>query len=104
MDDTEFHNNKTRGTQHNSRTYSPDTQPLLQSLLSTLANIDLEYEQAREKINRSSPDINLRIRVLEKLKAQHRERRTPYIQQLAILQEQMISPQQEQAKCAQHNL
>lgn len=72
------------------RIYSPATQPLLQSLLSTLADIDFEYEQAREKINKSSSDLNLRIRVLEKLKAQHQERRTPYIQQLAVLQERMI--------------
>jgi len=91
MDDIEFRNDQPRGTQPKPRMYSPATQPLLQSLLSTLAVIDFEYEQAREKINRSSPDLNLRIRVLEKLKAQHRERRTPYIQQLAVLQKQMIA-------------
>lgn len=92
MDDTKLHNNKIPGDLKSTPMYSPNTKPLLQSLLSTLADIDFEYEQAKNKISKSSPDLNLRIRVLEKLKAQHQERRTPYIQQLAILQERMISP------------
>ncbi|WP_445504989.1 hypothetical protein [Microvirga sp. G4-2] len=92
MNDIEFHNNKDPGNLKSAPMYSPNTKPLLQSLLSTLADIDLEYEQAKDKISKNSPDLNLRIRVLEKLKAQHQERRTPYIQQLAILQESMILP------------
>jgi len=92
MTDTEFHNCGIPGSRPAPRMYSPATRPLLQSLLSTLADIDLEYEQAKEKISKNSPDLNLRIRVLEKLKAQHHERRTPYMQQLAVLQERMISP------------
>lgn len=90
MDDIKFRNNNAAEYKNQPRMYSPATQPLLQSLLSTLADIDFEYEQAREKISKSSPDLNLRIKVLEKLKAQHMERRMPYIQQLAILQERMI--------------
>lgn len=93
MDDTKFHNNKATVDFKSPRMYSPETKPLLQSLLSTLTDIDFEYEQARDKISKSARDLNLRIRVLEKLKAQHQERRTPYIQQLAILQERMISPE-----------
>jgi len=92
MNDTEFHNNKDPGNLKSAPMYSPNTKPLLQSLLSTLADIDLEYEQAKDRISKNSPDLNLRIRVLERLKAQHQERRTPYIQQLAILQENMILP------------
>lgn len=70
--------------------YSSSLKPLLQSLLSTLADIDFEYEQAKDKVSKSSPDFNLKIRVLEKLRAQHQERRMPYIQQLAILQERVL--------------
>ncbi|UVF18064.1 hypothetical protein HPT29_016260 [Microvirga terrae] len=69
--------------------YSPSFQPLLQSLLATLADLDFDYEQEREKLN-TSPDANIKIRALEKLKARHYERRQPYIQQLAILQKRMM--------------
>jgi hypothetical protein len=91
MDDIKFRNNTATDTQNKPRIYSPTTQPLLQSLLSTLADIDFEYEQARDNISKSSPDLNLKIRILEKLKEQHHERRIPYIRELAALQERMIS-------------
>jgi len=73
--------------------YSPTLQPLLQSLLSTLADIDFDYEQEREKLSSNAPNTNIKIRALEKLKARHRERREPYIQQLAILQRRMMELQ-----------
>ena len=69
------------------RMYSPDLQPLLQSLLATLADIDFEYE--RDTISARTLDMNLKIRLLEKLKQHHRERRVPYLQQLAILHERI---------------
>jgi hypothetical protein len=69
---------------------SPTYQPLLQSLLATLADIDFDYEQEREKLSINSPDANIKIRALEKLKARHYERRQPYIQQLAILQKRLM--------------
>jgi hypothetical protein len=70
-----------------ARMYSPDLQPLLQSLLGTLADIDFEYERERDNVNGRAMDMNLKIRLLEKLKQHHRQRREPYLQQLAILQE-----------------
>jgi hypothetical protein len=71
------------------RLYSPDLQPLLQSLLATLADIDFEHERERDTISTRTADMNLKIRLLEKLREHHRERREPYIQQLAILQERI---------------
>jgi hypothetical protein len=71
------------------RTYSPALQPLFQSLLATLANMDLAYERECEKLSATTTDLNLKIRVLEKLKARHRQQREPYIQQLAILQDRI---------------
>ncbi len=71
------------------RLYSPDLQPLLQSLLATLADIDFGYERERDTISTRTTDANLKIRLLEKLREHHRERREPYIQQLAILQERI---------------
>lgn len=90
MNDTQFHHSKSDEQIRFNGTYSPAMEPLLRSLLSTLADIDFEYEKEHERLSKSSPDINLKIRVLEKLKAQHRERRAPYLQQLAILQEKML--------------
>jgi tryptophanyl-tRNA synthetase len=72
-----------------TRMYSPDLQPLLQSLLGTLADIDFEYERERDNVNGRTLDTNLKIRLLEKLKQHHRERREPYLEQLAILHERI---------------
>ena len=72
-----------------SRMYSPDLQPSLQMLLGTLADIDFEYERECGNINCRAMDMNLKIRLLEKLKQHHRQRREPYLQQLAILQERI---------------
>jgi hypothetical protein len=68
------------------RIYSPDGQPLLQSLLATLADLDFDYEQERERISSSTEDSNLRVRLLRKLADKHRERRDPYIRHLTVLQ------------------
>jgi tryptophanyl-tRNA synthetase len=83
-------NNKTYSARSaQPRMYSPELQPLLQSLLATLADIDFEHERERDNINGRAMDMNLKIRLLEKLKQHHRERREPYLEQLAILQERI---------------
>jgi hypothetical protein len=71
------------------RMYSPSLQPLLQSLLATLANIDFEYERERERLSDRTMDMALKAQVLEKLKREHRERREPYVQQLSVLQDRI---------------
>jgi hypothetical protein len=68
------------------RIYSPEVQPLLQSLLATLADLDFDYERERERISRSTQDSNRRGRLLRKLADKHRERRDPYIRHLTVLQ------------------
>lgn len=90
MGDTKFHKDEFNNGAHHPRIYSPAFQPLLQSLLATLADLDFDYEQEREKLSSTSPDTNVKSRALEKLRNRHRERREPYIQQLAILQERMM--------------
>jgi len=69
--------------------YSPSLQPLLQSLLATLANIDVEYERERDRLSTRTMDGSLKMRVLAKLQQQHRERREPYIRQLSVLQDRI---------------
>jgi hypothetical protein len=54
---------------------------LIQSLLATLADIELEFEQRREKV-RGTPDIRLKARVLTRLKAEYEARREPYVREL----------------------
>lgn len=90
MGDTKFHKDEFNNGAHPARIYSPAFQPLLQSLLATLADLDFDYEQEREKLSSTSPDTGVKSRALEKLRNRHRERREPYIQQLAILQKRMM--------------
>ncbi|GEO19196.1 hypothetical protein MAE02_68920 [Microvirga aerophila] len=54
-----------------------------------MADIDLAYDREREKLSESMKDPNLRTRALEKLKQHHHERREPYLQQLAMLQDRI---------------
>jgi len=89
MANTKHHSAQAAQQVAQPRMYSPDLQPLLQSLLGTLADIDFEYERERDTINDRTMDMNLKIRLLEKLKQHHRERREPYLQQLAILHERI---------------
>ena len=89
MNDTKFHNEESNNGALLPRLYSPSFQPLVQSLLATLADLDFDYEQERKRLN-TATDANIKIRALEKLKARHDERRQPYIQQLAILQKRMM--------------
>jgi len=73
-----------------SQFYSPDDQVLLQSMLTTLADLDFAYEQERERVGSSTNDASLRARMLQKLRDQHRERREPYIRHLTVLQERIM--------------
>ena len=68
------------------REYAPEITPLLQALLSTLADIDLAYESDVEVIQTSAVDDVLKQRAVERLQQQHRERRKPYLRQIAALQ------------------
>ena len=72
------------------RIYAPDIQPLLQSLLATLADLDFDYERERERISSSTEDANLRVQLLRKLADKHRERRDPYIRHLIGLQARIM--------------
>ncbi len=60
---------------------------LLQSLLTTLENMDLEYEVECQQINNSVRDVALRSRMLERLREFYLERREPYLRQIALLQQ-----------------
>ena len=69
--------------------YAADVQPLLQSLLATLADLDFEFEQERERLSHSTKDPKLREPLVRKLAERHRERRDPYVRHLTLLQSKM---------------
>ena len=75
-------------------TWSPQVHPaslqrLMDSLLTTLANIDSEHEYEVTKITRSAAQANLKAHLLGKLRQRHRERREPYVRQLALLRQRL---------------
>jgi hypothetical protein len=62
--------------------YLPYLEPLMQSLLATLADIDFEYEHELAKIDESAADESVKRRMRDRLVKEHQERREPYVQQL----------------------
>ena len=72
-----------------AQSQAPALKSLYQSLLTTLTNLDFAYERERETLSSTGLNSRDQTRALEKLRENHRERRTPYLQQLAILQERI---------------
>jgi hypothetical protein len=65
---------------------APDEQFVRQSLLTTLTDLDFDYERERNLVSSSTKDPNLRVLLLRKLAKKHYERRAPYIRHLQTLQ------------------
>ena len=72
-----------------ARMYSPAVAPLLQSLLAALADIDFAFESDLEVVENSATDDALKRKIVERLREQRRERRTPYVRQIDALQHTM---------------
>jgi hypothetical protein len=71
------------------RVYPPDLQPLLQSILAALAGIDVVHESEVALIRDSDADEWLKQSVIRRLDERHRERRAPYVRQLAAVEERI---------------
>ena len=71
------------------RVYPPELQPLLQSILAALADIDFVHESEVTIIRDSDADEWLKQSVIRRLKEHHRERRAPCVRQLAALEERI---------------
>jgi hypothetical protein len=69
--------------------YPPEIQPLLQSLLAALADIDFVHESEVAIIRDSSADEWLKQGVIRRLEERHRERRAPYVRQLEAVEERI---------------
>lgn len=73
------------------QTYSPNLLPMLQTLLSTLADIDFAHECALERLQASAMAEPMKARRAAQLEADHRKRREPWVRQAAEL-EALMSP------------
>ena len=71
------------------RVYPPDLQPLLQSILAALADIDFVHASEVALIRDSDADEWLKQSVIRRLDERHRERRAPYVRQLAAVEERI---------------
>jgi hypothetical protein len=70
--------------------YSPNILPLMQSLLSVLADLDFQFEGDLDTVMNSKIDEALKLEVIASLKQRHQERRSPYLRELAELERQII--------------
>jgi hypothetical protein len=71
------------------RVYPPDLQPLLQSILAALADIDFVHASEVALIRDSDADEWLKQSVIRRLDERHRERRASYVRQLAAVEERI---------------
>ena len=71
--------------------YPADIQPLMQTLLATLADIDFGHECELEKVKNSAADTSLKAKMITRLEQRHRERRQPYVEELLALKARMRS-------------
>jgi hypothetical protein len=61
---------------------------ILQSLSSTLHNIDLEHKRELERVASSALDGDFAALIVATLRARHRQRREPYVRHIAELRKQ----------------
>lgn len=73
------------------RASSPALEPLFQPVLATLVNLDFAYERERDRLKTIGADPDAKDRALKRLEERHRERRAPYLQQLARLEDRIRS-------------
>src|SRR5215218_4709331 len=71
------------------RIYDSEVLPLLQVLLTMVADLDCDYERERDQIGATVMDSVLRDKALKELEKRHHERRDPYLQRLRRIEEQL---------------
>ena len=72
-----------------TRLYRPELQPLLQFLLTALADIDFEHECDMEIVRNSAADEWLKQTTIRNLNQHHQERRARCLRQLEGVQKRM---------------
>ena len=69
--------------------YDSEVLPLLQVLLTMVADLECDYERERDQIGGMTMDPHRRDTALEELEKRHHERRDPYLQRLRRIGEQL---------------
>jgi hypothetical protein len=69
--------------------YDSEALPLLQVLLTMLADLELDYEREQEQIGATVMNPDLRDTTLDELDKRYHERRDPYLQRLRRIEEQL---------------
>ena len=69
--------------------YDSEVRPLLQLLLTMVADLEWEYERERDQIGATDMDPDLRDTALKELEKRHQDRRDPYLQRLRRIEEQL---------------
>jgi hypothetical protein len=69
--------------------YASEVLPLLQLLLTIVADLECDYERERDQIGSTVMDPDLRDKALKELDKTHRERRDPFLQRLRRIEEQL---------------
>jgi hypothetical protein len=84
---TTIHREFSPPREHTPPVYEPDLLRTLQCLLAALADIDFAHECDLEAVRKSTTDEVLKRKILQKLDQQHQERRAPYVDRIAALQQ-----------------
>ena len=71
------------------RVYPPEIQPLLQSLLAALADIDLVHESEVAIVRDSDAEEWLKQGVISRLEERHQKQRAQYVRQLEAVEERI---------------
>lgn len=81
---------RTPGTgRHHYPVYPDDIRPRLQSVLATLADMDLALERTIESIRANGTDEVQKREVINLIRKRHQERRAPYLSELSELQKRI---------------
>ena len=84
---TNLNRDCSRPGEHTPEMYDANLWPALQALLASLADIEFAHDRDVEAVRSSTTDEVLKRTILQKLQKQHEERRTPYVRQIAALQQ-----------------
>jgi hypothetical protein len=83
-----MHNTDTNGRGAQSRPDGSKAQVMIWQIIRTLSQIDADYNLRLDELERSPTAEEVKGHVRQKLRAEHRQQREPYVTQLEELRQQ----------------